>query len=124
MLKTRALDNFLRQVLDDGIWSVMLFNKEGLTVSATGRQSPLAGNVYSALLANIWDTFERPGGRENLREFTIGCDNGIVVVRPVASMLLAIIAETNVPIGMVKLKLEKLIEHLEESLSLFTSSNT
>ena len=29
MLKTRALDNFLRQVLDDGIWSVMLFNKEG-----------------------------------------------------------------------------------------------
>jgi len=119
-LKTKALDTFLSQVVGNGILSVMLFNKEGLTVAKAGnKQSTSSGNIYSALLANIWDTYESPGAgsRENLKDITIGCENGIVIVHSVASMLLAIVAEHDAPIGLIKLKMSALAEHLKVPLS-------
>ena len=78
MLRTRALDAFLGQVCGGGVTGVVLFNKDGfprikmiihalilsgLTVSRaiSNENSQGGGNVYSALLANIWETFERQG---------------------------------------------------------------
>lgn len=90
MLKARAVERFLGQIVDpdgDGISGVMLFNKEGInfcilklilheyvntifliyfksisgmTLAKTGK-SLENGNVYSALLSNIWETFEQQG---------------------------------------------------------------
>jgi predicted regulator of Ras-like GTPase activity (Roadblock/LC7/MglB family) len=43
---------------------------------------------------------------------TIGCEQGIVLVRAVSSMLLAVVMEPQAPVGMVRLKMNALAEHL------------
>ncbi|KAH7697322.1 Protein Y97E10AR.7, partial [Aphelenchoides avenae] len=61
MLKTRALEKYLSQASGPGVTDIMLFNKEGLTLGRVGstNRSGGAGNVYAALMSNIWETFER-----------------------------------------------------------------
>ncbi|KAH7711074.1 hypothetical protein AAVH_21628, partial [Aphelenchoides avenae] len=75
MLKTRALEKYLSQASGPGVTDIMLFNKEGsfsihieleaslksLTLGRVGSANRAggAGNVYAALMSNIWETFER-----------------------------------------------------------------
>ena len=119
MLRTRALDSFLSQVIGGGVTCVILFNKDGLTVSRTASADTQqgSGNVYSALLANIWETFERQGVRDELNEVVIGCERGTVVLARVAQMLLAVLGEADAPLGFLLLKLRALVEQLQVPLS-------
>ncbi|KAI1727144.1 roadblock/LC7 domain-containing protein [Ditylenchus destructor] len=107
MLRARAVEKFLSQVvnpLDRGITGAMLFNKDGMTLAKTGK--PFAnGNIYSALLTNIWESFEQQGVRDELSEMVISCESGVVIVMRVAEMLLAIVSDGTVPTGLLKLKL-------------------
>ncbi|KAF7632654.1 TFIIS-type domain-containing protein [Meloidogyne graminicola] len=105
MLKTRALDSFLGQVVGGAVAGIVLFNKDGLTVSRALDHSRGGGNVYSALLANIWETFER---HDELKEVVIGCENGTVVLTRVASMLLAVLGTKDAPLGVLLVKLHAL----------------
>ncbi|KAI3422377.1 hypothetical protein GPALN_012896 [Globodera pallida] len=122
MLRTRALDAFLGQVVGSAVAGVILFNKDGLTVSKTvgDANRPFSGNVHSALLANIWETFERQGVRDELREVIIGCDRGTVVLTRVASMLLAVLGTEEAPLGILLVKLHALVEQLKVPLSAIT----
>lgn len=49
-------------------------------------------------------------------EMVLCCDEGLVVVMRVASMLLAIVSDGTVPAGQVKLKLHALAHHLKSPL--------
>uniref|UniRef100_A0A915P1B3 DNA-directed RNA polymerase II subunit RPB9 n=1 Tax=Meloidogyne floridensis TaxID=298350 RepID=A0A915P1B3_9BILA len=102
---TRALDAFLGEVVGGGVAGIVLFNKDGLTVSRALDNSRGGGNVYSALLANIWETFERHGVRDELKEVVIGCENGTVVLTRVAAMLLAVLGSEDAPLGVLLVKL-------------------
>ncbi|CAK5027871.1 unnamed protein product [Meloidogyne enterolobii] len=115
MLKTRALDAFLGEVVGGGVAGIVLFNKDGLTVSRALDNSRGGGNVYSALLANIWETFERV--RDELKEVVIGCENGTVVLTRVASMLLAVLGTEDAPLGVLLVKLHALVDQLKIPLS-------
>uniref|UniRef100_A0A914NZB6 Roadblock/LAMTOR2 domain-containing protein n=1 Tax=Meloidogyne incognita TaxID=6306 RepID=A0A914NZB6_MELIC len=117
MLKTRALDAFLGEVVGGGVAGIVLFNKDGLTVSRALDNSRVGGNVYSALLANIWETFERHGVRDELKEVVIGCENGTVVLTRVASMLLAVLGTEDAPLGVLLVKLHALVDQLKIPLS-------
>ncbi|KAI1709331.1 ragulator complex protein LAMTOR2 like protein [Ditylenchus destructor] len=119
MLKARAVERFLSQVVEpsgEGITGVMLFNKDGMTLAKSGKTFA-NGNVYAALLTNIWETFEQQGVRDELNEMLLSCETGMVVVIRVASMLLAIVSDGTVPIGLLKTKLHGLAEHLNTPLS-------
>uniref|UniRef100_A0A915LYG5 TFIIS-type domain-containing protein n=1 Tax=Meloidogyne javanica TaxID=6303 RepID=A0A915LYG5_MELJA len=114
---TRALDAFLGEVVGGGVAGIVLFNKDGLTVSRALDNSRVGGNVYSALLANIWETFERHGVRDELKEVVIGCENGTVVLTRVASMLLAVLGTEDAPLGVLLVKLHALVDQLKTPLS-------
>ena len=87
-----------------------------MTLAKTGKVFS-GGNVYAALLSNIWETFEQQGVRDELNEMMIGCDQGMVIVLRVASMLLAIVSDgQTVPVGLLKTKLYGLAEHLRGPL--------
>ncbi|KAI1730890.1 7 transmembrane receptor (rhodopsin family) domain-containing protein [Ditylenchus destructor] len=88
----------------------------GMTLAKSGKTFA-NGNVYAALLTNIWEIFEQQGVRDELNEMLLSCETGMVVVIRVASMLLAIVSDGTVPIGLLKTKLHGLAEHLNTPLS-------
>ncbi|KAH7722258.1 CRE-RPB-9 protein [Aphelenchoides avenae] len=93
-----------------------------LTLGRVGgtNRSDGAGNVYAALMSNIWDIFERQGVRDQLKKTVIECEHGTVVVVRVAAMLLAILSDGSVPLGVLKSKIHAFAEHLSAPLSSMT----
>lgn len=57
------------------------------------------------------------GLRDELNEMTICCEEGIVSVIKVSSLLLAIVSNKLIPLGLIKTKLDGLCEHLREPLA-------
>ncbi|PIO63372.1 hypothetical protein TELCIR_15029, partial [Teladorsagia circumcincta] len=47
-------------------------------------------NISAALISSIWESFDKKGGREDLQESIIVCEDGIVAATRVANMLLAL----------------------------------
>ena len=58
-----------------------------------------------------------PGGRDELKEAIIVCDDGVVCCTRVANQLLALKATHATPLGMLRKKIQALVEHLERPLT-------
>lgn len=76
-----------------------------------GKVNNFISHIY-AILLNI----NNSGVRDELQEMLLSCDDGMVIVTRVASMLIAIASDGAVPIGQLKLKLHGLAEHLKSPL--------
>lgn len=61
------------------------------------------------------------GIRENLNEMLVECEDGVIVVTRVASMLLAIKASSDVPFGLLRAKLRALADYLYTPLTIVSS---
>ncbi|KAI6213123.1 TFIIS-type domain-containing protein [Aphelenchoides besseyi] len=73
-------------------------------------------NVYASLISNLWETFDRQGVRDRLREIEVRGEQAFLVAMPVSNMLLAIIADAEAPSALCKQKLNELALHLHEPL--------
>ncbi|KAE9411968.1 hypothetical protein Angca_007131, partial [Angiostrongylus cantonensis] len=63
----------------------------GLLIAYSGyRDSKDHANVSAALISSIWESFDRKGGREDLKETLIMCEDGVMAAIRVANMLLAL----------------------------------
>ncbi|KAI6237482.1 hypothetical protein M3Y95_00269800 [Aphelenchoides besseyi] len=114
MLKTRAVERFIGQAVSHGVLGVILFNKEGQIVAQNGHG--FNANVYASLISNLWETFDRQGVRDRLREIEVRGEQAFLVAMPVSNMLLAIIADAEAPSALCKQKLNELALHLHEPL--------
>lgn len=108
----------LGQVNTADISDSLLFNREGLLIAHSGyRDSKDHANVSAALISSIWESFDRKGGREDLRETMIICEDGVMAATRVSNMLLALKASKNCHLGLVRAKLHALAKYLEDPIS-------
>uniref|UniRef100_A0A0M3K2E3 Ragulator complex protein LAMTOR2 homolog n=1 Tax=Anisakis simplex TaxID=6269 RepID=A0A0M3K2E3_ANISI len=127
MLKPKALTHVLGQVNTGDAKGALLLNREGLLLAYSGYESVDSSSanatVSAALLSNIWDTFERQGIREDLNEMILECEDGVIAITKVASMLLAIKANSSVPMGLLSAKLKALADYLYTPLTVVSSKD-
>lgn len=77
-------------------------------------------NVYAALTSSLWETFDRQGNRDCLREIEIRGETCNILVARVAHMVIAMISEPSVPFAIFKTKLNQLVTHLNEPLGILS----
>ncbi|EPB78655.1 Roadblock/LC7 domain protein [Ancylostoma ceylanicum] len=91
MLRQKALVEVLGQVNTAEVTGALLFNREGLLLAYSGYgDSKDHANVSAALISSIWESFDKKGGREDLKEAMIICEDGVMAATRVANMLLAL----------------------------------
>ncbi|VDM33793.1 unnamed protein product [Toxocara canis] len=61
------------------------------------------------------------GIREDLHEMILECEDGVIAITKVASMLLAIKANSSVPLGLLNAKLKALADYLYTPLTVVSS---
>jgi len=118
MLKTKAVERFIGQAVHNGVLGIILFNKEGQIVAQSGHG--FNSNVYAALISSLWETFDRQGNRDRLREVEIRGENANILASRVANMVIAMISEPTVPFAICKAKLSQLVNHLTEPLGVLS----
>ncbi|GMT09302.1 hypothetical protein PFISCL1PPCAC_599, partial [Pristionchus fissidentatus] len=120
MLRHRTLIEVLGQVNSADVTGAMLFNREGVLLAYNGYGEGNAANVSAALISSIWDAFDRKGtvaGREDLKEMIVMCEDGVMGATKVANMLLALKATSSVQPGILRAKMHKLAQFLDEPLT-------
>ncbi|VDN60529.1 unnamed protein product [Dracunculus medinensis] len=138
----KALTQVLGQVNSGETKGALLFNHEGLLLAYSGYDridgkslNSTNATISAALLSNIWETFERQGiflihesnyiishrTREHLREMLLECEDGVIIVTQVARMLLALKGSKNVPLGLLKAKLNALANYLLTPLTVVSN---
>ncbi|KAI6190349.1 hypothetical protein M3Y97_00108100 [Aphelenchoides bicaudatus] len=118
MLKTKAVERFIGQAVDNGVLGVILFNKEGQMVAQSGQG--FNAKVFAALTSSLWETFDRQGNRDRLKEIEVRGENSNILAARVANMVIALISEPNVPLAICKAKLNQLVSHLNEPLGVIS----
>uniref|UniRef100_A0A1I7YA89 Robl_LC7 domain-containing protein n=1 Tax=Steinernema glaseri TaxID=37863 RepID=A0A1I7YA89_9BILA len=101
--------------LISNIWDTFERQEGSLLAYSGVNDGKSTADVNAALISNIWDTFERQG-KDDLVHTMIQCENGNIAVTSVSGMLLALKANSSVPLGMLKAKLIALTTYLEPHL--------
>lgn len=120
MLRAKVLSELLSQANSGGVMSTMLLNNEGSLLAYAGTDVNKDAKITAAVASNIWSAYEK-GGRmafnnEGLQFMFMECEEGKVAVTKIASALLCMYADTDIGIGMLKLKMEELTKSLYEPL--------
>ena len=64
MLRQKALVELLGQVNTGGVEATLLFNKDGMMLAYSGYlEKNTTPNVFSALVASVWESFEKKSRR-------------------------------------------------------------
>lgn len=121
MLKPKVLSQVLGQANSDGVISTMLLNNEGSLLAYAGSNVNKDSKITAAVASNIWGAYEKGGkmafNNEGLKVMFMDCDDGKVAVTKISTVLLCMYADSNVGLGMLKYKMEKLADYLYEPLS-------
>ena len=119
MLRPKTLTHVLSQVMSGGIEGALLLNKEGTLLAFAGYDDKSAC-MQAALASSMWCSYERSGKQalteEQLKSYVMVCENGILIVRQVASVLIAIQSNSSVPLGSLKSKINALADYLDQPL--------
>ena len=121
MLRQKTLVEVMGKVNTDGVQGAMLFNREGVLMAYNGYGESNA-NVSSALLASIWESFDRRGGRNDLDEVMMVYEDGILAVSKVANMLLALKASGETQPGLIRAKLASLRDFLDAPMNVVSKN--
>ncbi|KAI8336190.1 hypothetical protein BC941DRAFT_428559 [Chlamydoabsidia padenii] len=124
MLKPKVISQVLRQSTTNGVKASLLMTLDGSLLSfATNNDKNV--KTYAAISVTIWSSYKKQvslgsflGGGEldNPQFLLLDCEEGVVFITGVGTMLLCLVAEKSVPLGLLKTKAEALRAHLEEPL--------
>lgn len=117
MLRLKALPEVLRQATTDGVHGALILTHDGSLLASLDEADPNRSKVVAAIVANLWDAYREksPSPPETM---ILDCDQGVVAVKAITEkLLLCLYADNRVPIGILKLKLDKQVEFLAPSLS-------
>ncbi|KAG2222583.1 hypothetical protein INT45_008702 [Circinella minor] len=126
MLKPKVISQVLQQSADNGLKASLLMTNEGSLLAFAADNNGRSPKTYAAIAANIWssykqhctsDTFLRGDPADGLRFLILDCEEGIVFVTAISSMLLCLVGNSTVELGILKAKAEAIARHLEEPLS-------
>ncbi|CAO3673966.1 unnamed protein product [Rhizopus stolonifer] len=112
----------LRQTLNNGVKAAMIMTSEGSLVSFAADTDKEA-TIYAAISANIWNTYKKKTSYTELKYQILYCDEGILYVTNVGSMILCLVGNGRVmeDLGILKAKGEAIKNHLEEPLIQFAA---
>ena len=83
-------------------------------------------HVTAAIAANIWMSYEKNSrvaiDDKSLELIVLNCEDGRVLIKKVASLLLCIYAQSSVGLGLLKAKSEVLAGYLETPLTQIVST--
>ncbi|OBZ83024.1 Ragulator complex protein LAMTOR2 [Choanephora cucurbitarum] len=115
--KHKMISQVLRQSLHNGIKAALIMTSEGSLISFAADNDKNA-TIYSAISANIWNTYRKKDTElyTNLQYQIIHCQEGVVFVTGLGSMILCLVGDSKVDLGILKAKAEALKGHLEGPL--------
>jgi len=115
MLDPKALPQVLDEAISPGVKVVTLMNRSGLQLGSAGdAQSAM---VISAIASNLWQCHEKCEGSGSLSCLLVECEEGRLAVAAVSSFVLSCCADSTMPFGLLKAKVEALQSSLQPSLS-------
>jgi len=130
MLRPKTLANILSQGNTGGVECSLLLNREGALLAYSGlaeKDKPKTSSaswdprMTAVLASSIWHNYERYGkiafNEDKLRCTLVKCQHGSLVIAQVASVLLCLQANKDVPLGLLQTKAKTLAEYLEEPLT-------
>ncbi|KAI8374857.1 hypothetical protein BD560DRAFT_393436 [Blakeslea trispora] len=116
MLKPKVISQVLRQSLHNGIKAALIMTTEGSLISFAAENDKNA-TIYSAISANIWNTYQKKDSLyTHLQYQIIHCQEGVVFVTGLGSMILCLVGDSKVDLGILKAKAEALKGHIEGPL--------
>lgn len=105
--------------MGSGVEGALLLNREGTLLAFAGFDDKSAC-MQAALASSMWCAYERSAGsalaEQQLKSYVVVCDNGTLIVRQVASVLIAIQSHSTVPLGSLKTKVNALADFLDQPL--------
>eukprot|EP00941_MAST-03F_sp_MAST-3F-sp1_P003404 g3404.t1 len=123
LLSARALPPVLSAINTDGIKLTMLMTTKGSLLGCAGETifdttgKEVTRKAIAAIVSNIWSDF-CDNDVQSLEFLSMTMDLGTVLLGKVCNdFLVCCVARSNIPDGLVKLKLKKLCCHLEGELS-------
>ncbi|VDL88867.1 unnamed protein product [Schistocephalus solidus] len=123
MLRPRALASALAKVNTGGVQSIMLFSTEGVLLTHTGIIDENE-KTKAAIVANIWNIYQKQlelSECETVQEIIIELTHGRLVFTKVASVLICIHGSKDIGLGLLRAKINSLVENLQGPLSFLTS---
>ncbi|CAD5214028.1 unnamed protein product [Bursaphelenchus xylophilus] len=117
MIRTKAVERYLEQATGNGVQGAILFDKDGRIVARAGSGSQ--DSILAVFTAKLWESFDRQGSRDRLREVELRNSNHILLASRVVSMIMAVVIEKDQPTAVAKAKLNRLVEDLREPMSIF-----
>eukprot|EP00762_Andalucia_godoyi_P000105 ANDGO_02459.mRNA.1 Ragulator complex protein LAMTOR2 homolog len=119
MLKAKNVSTFLEQSNTDGVSASMLMTSDGSLLASAGDAKRIA--VVGAIAANMWTAQKSVSAsafkNDELRLLIAQCENAVVGVVPVNSLLLCVVAEASIPLGLFRAKAESLRDYMAGALS-------
>ena len=120
MLRHKILTSVLTQVLGSGTTGALLLNREGTLLAFAGYEERQAC-LTAALVSSVWLDNEKAARlaltQEPLITITVVCEDGILIAKEVAGVLVAVQATAQVPLGSLKSKVSALAAFLHQPLS-------
>jgi len=116
MLKAKVLPEILKQANTNGVKGTLLLQDDGSLLASTGDDSSDRQVVISAILANIWVSYQKEQERE-LEYLLIDCEEGKVVATRVSKLILVVYGDSTSQYGMLKAKAHSLRIYLEKPLA-------
>jgi len=99
---------------------IRLLNKEGTLLAYSGFEDKNARKI-AAIASSIWTSYEKYGSiafnEDRLNLVTIDCDDGLLIVKSVSNVLLAMHAKKDVQLGVLKAKALSLAGYLDGPLN-------
>ncbi|KAI7880311.1 Roadblock/LC7 domain-containing protein, partial [Lichtheimia hyalospora FSU 10163] len=121
MLKPKVISQVLQQTTHHGVKASLLMNNEGSLLAFAADQARTT-KTYAAIAASIWATYKQEyvggdvGTKGGLQFLIMDCEDGIVYVTSISSMLLCMVSDHTVELGILRAKAEAISNHLQGPL--------
>ncbi|ORX78442.1 Roadblock/LC7 domain-containing protein [Anaeromyces robustus] len=150
MLKPKIISEILNQVLSTSINTALLFSQEGSLLSyATNKYNNIGSPVLvslkdpsepskmiAAISSNVWSVYKnncslwfnqqnqnQQNQDDTLNMIFLDCEEGKVIISQAGKLLVALVGNNNTEIGLLKIKMNTLVNYFNNSLQYMGADN-
>ena len=121
MIHPTALPEALSEAVSPGVRLAALLTRSGMPIGIAGSESERAATQITAIVSTLYHAHEKTPADANcgpLATLVIDCAEGRLAIKRVASFIICVAADTSVPFGLLKNKVEALHDFLQQKSQL------